>query len=330
MEAGRVSAFRFESRVLAGNPLGDPTGREVWTWEPPASAGTGPWPVLYGLTGYTGNGAAAFQGLPWNPGLGPRLDHMLAEGRIRPMLVAFPDCFTRLGGSQYVNSTATGRYRDYVTDEVIPEVERRFPVLAGREHRSVFGKSSGGFGAISLGMDRPDLFGGVACHSGDMAFEYSYFAHFSATVGMLVRHGGIEGLLRAFDSAPRKTTELIEAVETLAMAACYSPDRGRPGAYELPFEVPTGRVRPEVWERWLALDPARRAAGKIAELKSLRALFIDCGSRDEFQLHLGARMLHETLEQHAVPHVYEEFDDGHMSIAYRYERSIPFLSQAFA
>ena len=40
-------------------------------------------------------------------------------------------------------------------------------------------------------------------------------------------------------------------------------------------------------------------------------------------------MLHETLEQNNVQHIYEEFDDGHMAISYRYEASITALGRAW-
>jgi len=116
----------------------------------------------------------------------------------------------------------------------------------------------------------------------------------------------------------------------VAMAACYSPDPDHPGRFDFPFEMRTGRIRPEVWERWLALDPIRRAPEHLDALRSLRTLFIDCGSRDEFHLHLGARMLHDLLEREHVPHVYEEFDDGHMGISYRYEASITALGRAWS
>src|SRR3712207_7877455 len=37
-----------------------------------------------------------------------RLDRLIGSGQMPPVAVAFPDCFTRLGGNQYVDSAATG------------------------------------------------------------------------------------------------------------------------------------------------------------------------------------------------------------------------------
>jgi len=324
---GRIRSFSFPSKVLAGNPLGDPVTRSVWTWEPPGEP-PGPLPLLLGLTGFTGTGSMLFHDSPWSPGLGRRLDRLYAEGNIPPLVVALPDCFTRYGGSQYVNSTATGRYADYVCTEILREVEARYPVHRDREHRAVYGKSSGGFGAIRLAMERSDLFGAAACQSGDMAFEYCYLPDFPHTVGQLRTHGGLDGFLRAFDEAPRKTDDLIKAMNIVAMSACYSPDPERPDRPLFPFEVPSGRIREEVWHRWLAHDPVRRVGNHLDALRSLRTLFLDCGARDEFNLQFGARMLHEALDAADVPHVYEEFDDGHRNISYRYERAITVLGRA--
>jgi hypothetical protein len=58
-------------------------------------------------------------------------------------------------------------------------------------------------------------------------------------------------------------------------------------------------------------------------LKKLKLIFIDCGTTDEFNLHWGARMLHSKLIKSNIKHIYEEFDDGHMSISYRYDVSLP-------
>lgn len=324
---GPVQSLAFESRVLKDNPLRDPTHREVWYWTPADWDGRTELPLILGLTGFTGKGAMLFQDSPWSPGLGRRLDRVYARGELRPCLVALPDCFTRYGGSQYVNSPATGAYRDYVVQEVLDTIESRLPVIRDRDHRFVFGKSSGGFGAISLAMDHADVFGAAACQSGDAAFEYCYLPDFPKAVHSLEKAGNsVDAFVESFYSAPKITSELIHGMNIVAMAACYSP-AGSPGEFDLPFELHTGRLRSPVWERWLAFDPVLRIPRARQALSSLRGLFIDCGSRDEFNLHLGARMLHETLENHDVPHHYEEFDDGHMGISYRYERALTWLSQ---
>lgn len=327
---GRVVRPVLVSRCLRGNPLGDPAERVLPVYLPPGYDGSrARYPVLYALAGFTGRGAQMLHVTGWGESLEQRLNRLHAEGRIGPMIVVFPDCFTRYGGSQYLDSAAVGDYSTYLTDEIVPAVDATFRTLARPRHRGVFGKSSGGFGAMWHGMQRPDVFGAVACHSGDMGFEYCYFPDFPKLLAQCERHGGLTGFLRAFARAPRKTGEMIGAMNMLAMAACYAPNpRRRPLRFDPPFDEQTGEVDPAVWRRWLAFDPLRRIGRSRRALRRLRLLFVDCGRRDEFNLLWSARQFHARLRAAGIRHVYEEFDDGHMDVSYRFDRSLPLLWQA--
>ena len=98
-------------------------------------------------------------------------DDLFAAGEAPPCVVVWVDCWTSLGGSQFLDSPGTGRYHTYLCDEVVPWVDARYRTLAAREHRGIAGKSSGGYGAMVTPMLRPDLFGGLATHAGDALFE---------------------------------------------------------------------------------------------------------------------------------------------------------------
>lgn len=329
---GSVVVDTVASGVLRDNPLGDPFTRRVPVYLPPSYA-TSPdrrYPVLYFLTGFTGRGLAMLNVDPFVPSVPERLDAMFADGRAREAIVVMPDCFTRFGGSQYVDSPAVGRYEDHVAGELVPLIDARYRTLATRDARGVFGKSSGGFGAMWLGMRHADVFGGLACHSGDMYFEYCYKPDFPRCVDILRRAGGVEEWFREFEAAPKKTGDHHHVLNILAMAACYSPDASQPLGVALPFSLETGEVREEVWARWLEFDPVFACTRYADALRSMRSLFIDCGTRDEFRLHHGARVLSARLRALGVAHEHEEFDDTHMSITYRYDVSVPKLCEALA
>jgi enterochelin esterase family protein len=315
----------FTSRVLAGNPLGDPATRQLPIILPPDYETSGKrYPVIYGLTGFTGSGLSMLNFTAWQPNLPQRIDRLMAEGKLSPAIYVLPDCFTRYGGSQYLNSTAIGRYEDYVIDEIVPHIDRTYRTIAGSEGRGVFGKSSGGYGSIVLGMKHPDVFGAVACHSGDMYFDLVYVPDFPRFLNAIQKAGGLEKWWIEFERKPKKENRDIEAVDILAMAAAYSPNPiAQPFPIDFPFDLDTGELKPDVWARWLELDPVRMVDRYADNLKQLRLLFIDCGSRDEFNLHFGARTLVKKLKVLGVPHEYEEFDDGHMNVSYRYEVSLP-------
>jgi S-formylglutathione hydrolase FrmB len=242
-----------------------------------------------------------------------------------------PDAFTRYGGSQYLDSTATGRYEEHLVGELVPWIDARHRTLAAREHRGIAGKSSGGYGALVHGMRHPDVFGAVACHSGDMVFEYCYLGDVPKLASALQAAGGLVPWLDAFERKLQKKHEDVTVLNMVAMAASYSPNPASPDlGIALPCDPATGAFRPGVWERWLAWDPWRMVEARADALRSLRLLYIDCGTRDEFHLHLGARLLTRRLRELGVPHEYEEFDDGHMNVSYRYDESLPRLGRALA
>lgn len=329
---GTVRCERVQSRALEGNLPGDPHIRDLFVYLPPGyDKGSERYPVAWCLSGFTGRGRMLLNDNPWSPGIADRMDALIASGQAKPMILALPDCFTHIGGSQYVNSPALGSYEDHVILELVPLVDSRFRTLAAREHRGVIGKSSGGYGALILGMRRPDVFGAVACHSGDILFEYCYKRDFGPALRTIRKAGGMEAYLASFRASRQKRHEDIAALNIIAMAAAYSPNVGAPPAFcDLPFDLTTGAIDENVWKRWLAWDPLYLIERHAADLRKLRLLYLDCGKDDEFYLELGARCFSKRLRDLDVPHEYEEFEDGHMNISYRMDVSLPKLSHALA
>lgn len=323
-----VLRHRLESRLLAGNPLGDPATRTLAVYLPPGYRDDARSPALLALTGFTGTGESLFNADPLGEPLDARLDRLIASGACPPCIVVAPDCFTRVGGNQYLNSSATGRYEDYLIEEIVPFVNRTHRI----SRWGVFGKSSGGYGSMVLGMRHPQLFQALADHSGDSCFELCYLQDFPAALDAFRAAGGPAAWLDSFwkdDNRHRRGHH--KALNTLGMAAHYSPNPASPHlGIDFPFDLETGEFKWDVWQRWREWDPVNLVERHAAALKTLRAVFVDCGRRDEFSLIWGARALSRKLQQHGVAHTYEEFDDGHMNIPYRYDRSLPLLVKALA
>lgn len=322
----------FTSRALAHNPLSDPATRKLPIILPPDYDTSGKrYPVIVGLTGFTGSGPMMLNVTAWGPNLQDRIDYLTADGRLPPAIFVLPDCLTRYGGSQHINSAAIGRYEDYVVDEIVPFVDAKYRTIAAPEGRGVFGKSSGGYGAIVLGMKHPDVFSAVACHSGDMYFELCYKSDFPKFINTVGKAGGLEKWWAEFERKAKKEHDDVEAVGVLAMAAAYSPNPNqKPFPIDFPFDLYTGELKPDVWARWLEHDPVVMVEPYAGNLKKLRLLFVDCGTRDEFSLHFGARILVQRLRALGIPHEHEEFDDGHMDIQYRCDVSLPKIGRALA
>jgi enterochelin esterase family protein len=327
---GTVVVETVESLALAGNPLGDPNMRRAAVWLPPSYA-TAPdrrYPVIYWLAGYAGTGEMMFSGNPWQPGLGARLDRLVASRRMGEAIVVAPDAFTRWGGAQYLDSPALGDYETYLVCEVLPAIDARYRTIAAREARAIGGKSSGGFGALVLAMRNPDFFSAVACHAGDMYFELSVIPDLPVAARTLRRHGGVEPFLASFEARERKDAADFTTIMVLALAGAYSPDPERPGGVALPFDVETGEIDWGVWRRWKAWDPVELVGAHAEALRRMRLIFLDAGTRDEHNLDLGARILARRLRALGVGFEHEEFDDGHRATQYRYEVSLPKLAAA--
>jgi len=167
--SGTVHRIAVDSAALRGNLLGDPSTRLVDVYIPAGQTGSG-LPLLVDLVGFTSSGLSHTNWAAFQENVPERLDRLIGAAKMPPVVAAFPDCFTRLGGNQYVNSAATGAWEDYLLGEMLPAVERRFG-CGGEGRRGVFGKSSGGYGAIVHALRHPDIWAAAACHSGDMAFE---------------------------------------------------------------------------------------------------------------------------------------------------------------
>lgn len=335
MPTSQIITLEHSSQVLKDNPAGDPHRRELPVYLPPGYEDEPErrYPVVWYLSGFSSWGRRQLNLSAWDENLPQRLDRLITDENMAPVIVALPDCFTRYGGSQYLNSSATGRYEDYLVEELVPFVDEQLRTLAEAAHRGVMGKSSGGFGALVLGMRHPDVFGGVACHSGDMFFDYCYRNDFPQFVnGLAAYDHDPAAFLEAFDKIlPHKRDSAWFAVlNTLGMSACYGPNPASDLGFDLPCDVHTGKLDPDVWERWLAWDPVNMVADHAEGLGDLRCLYIDCGNRDEFHLHLGARVLTRKLEALGVAHQYEEFDGGHSKTDHRYDVSLPLLATALS
>jgi S-formylglutathione hydrolase FrmB len=112
------------------------------------------------------------------------------------------------------------------------------------------------------------------------------------------------------------------------MAASYDPDPTQFLGLRLPVTADTCELIPERWANWLAHDPVVKLQAQADGLRRLKALYIDCGVADQFNLLYGARRFTRRLTELGIAHRYEEFDDNHSAVDYRMDESLPFLAKA--
>ena len=325
--AGTLDRLLVDSELLASNPLGDPSQRPLFVYLPPGVDADHPraLPSVYVVQGYFGQLDSWWRREPFEPNVFERVDAMFAAGDCPDAIVVFVDAWTSYGGSQYLNSTGTGRYQDYLCDEVVNFVDDRYPTAGDRDHRGIAGTSSGGSGGRVGPWRRPAGFGALASHAGDALFECSYLPGFRETARKLRDEfdGSYEVFFERLAEADRFDMDRFgTALMNYGCAACFSPDPDRPGNPALPFEIATGRLVDEVWERWLELDPVRMAPRHADALRSMHRIYLDAGRSDEWYLDLGAQAIAGELEKLGVAHTLELFDGKHGGIGYRYPTAI--------
>ena len=325
---GRIVRTFHESRCLEGNPLDDPHERDLYVYLPPQYDDSRRFPVVMMLAGFgaTNHSIAAWS--PWKPNTVELFDRLVSSGDCGPAILVLPDCFNRWGGSQFLDSEGTGLYQTYLADEVLPFVDAEFRTIPDLEARAVVGRLSGGFGALRLGMDRPDAVSVIGSHAGDAAFEVSMRPMLTSAAIAFDRAGGLRTFAEEVPTAGPQNATQFDAIFVLAAAAAYSPSSaGFPHA-ALPMNPSTGELREDVWARWLEHDPLPRIAAALPALQKMSLIYVDAGDRDEHGLHFAARMLNESLLRQGLPVRHQEYEGGHRGTSWRYEVSLPQIVEA--
>ncbi|HKO33831.1 MAG TPA: alpha/beta hydrolase-fold protein [Candidatus Limnocylindria bacterium] len=330
--AGRVEERVIDSEALTGNPLGDPHVRPVLVQLPPAydAEPERRFPTIYVLQGLSNAVDMWRNRRSWQRNPVEAMDAAAADGAA-PAVIVYVDAWTRLGGSQFVDSPGTGRYGTYLWEDVVPFVDGAYRTVPDSAHRGLAGHSSGGYGAMVNAMLRPDLFGGFASHAGDGLFELAYGPEIGPAVKALrERYGGsLDAFWEDFYARRGRSHAGDGSLLNLGcMAACWSADAD--GTVRLPFDVETGELIPEIWDRWLAADPVRMARTRGEALRSMRAVWLDAGRSDEYSLDLATIAFHREVLAAGVPEDrihFELFDGGHTNAGWRYPLALAWLAE---
>jgi enterochelin esterase family protein len=331
---GRLDTTPVDSIALSGNRLGDPHTRPLSVYLPPGYD-TDParrYPAILMLSSHGNTGQSMLNWRAWDDSLDQQADRLISSGECPPFILIIPDTWTRLGGALHLNTPALGNYGDYLLDEIIPYVDARYRTIPTGGGRGIMGRSSGGYAALYHAMMNPGMFGAAADHSGDAYFEFMAMPDLARLQRNLARLGGLDGLLLAAAQRGTKEQFFYDTVGILTWAATFAPNDAAPYGFDLPVDMDTGALREDVWARCKRFDPIElvKDPDHARALHELKELFIDCGSYDEYNLQVGARLLSRELTRLNVPHTYEEYPGGHRGTHYRYDVSLPRLSRALS
>lgn len=325
MSASSILVETFVSETLANNPLRDPQVRPLVVYLPKGySSGNDHYPVIYLLPSYAQRGLAFLNQVPWEENIQGRMDRLIECGACIPMILVMPDCFSRFGGSQYLDSSATGNYQQYLL-EIVDFVDANLRTIPDRNFRAIAGRSSGGYGAFMAALRYPHIFGLIADHSGDKYFENCYALDLLQLPNLAARLD-IPSILKNPYSYNPKDSDFFQLMSIAAMSASYSPNPEAPFGFDWPVDLHTGERKPTIWDKWKAKDPLELLDGNAETLRSFRLLYFDCGNRDEYYLHFGCRIMRRELSSMKIPHTYEEYAGGHRHTQYRFDHSFMAIS----
>jgi S-formylglutathione hydrolase FrmB len=311
-----ISKATIHAASLESNYLGDPTSRDITLISYNFHEES---PILIGLAGFFGSSLSFLNRSYSSQDFISTLERMCSSSPEISFMIALPDSMTSIYGNQYINSSYVGNYEDFITKDLVGYLEKTY----GKRKLGIFGKSSGGFGAYNLTIRNPELFSGFVDVSGDSAFEYCYVRDFPYLIET-IRKESLEAFLEKFRKIPTHSRPDLNAIGILAMAAFYSPSKKEKGKIDLPFDLDTGLLDRKTWNRWIKHDPARNIKSNLGSLRNKKTI-LQVGKHNEFSMNIGIRSMHETLRLAGIDHEYNEYDEGHFSIDYLYEYSLPAL-----
>ena len=327
---GRYVSDKITSPSLEGNLLGDPAKRNMWVWLPPSydSSPEKRYPTIYMLHGFTGD-HTAFKYHPLvNVDIGGVASNLIARGSIKEVIIVMPDASNVYGGSFYSKNKVIGDYQTYIAHDIVKYIDGKYRTIPDRDSRSIAGNSMGAYGALSLAMEYPKIFGAVAAMSPSADLE----------VPPTELDAFIEANPTTLDipTLAHNTEELISLLSGnvsinlfYARAAAFSPNPDNPPYYvDLPLQYPEKTVVKDVWNKWLDQDMVSQIERHGKSLKNTD-IFIDIGTGPLTIMPEGhdIQFLRAALDKQGLDYTFVESPGDHLShLRERSAEALKFLS----
>jgi len=312
-DKARVATVTVHSPAIEGNLEGNSADRTVYVVTPPGydQHPDRHYPVVYFLHGYFVEPKAYAD-------LFDLEDALTGAGAAgNEVIFVMPDGYSKHRGSFYSNSPTTGNYEDFVAEDVVQYVDSHYRTLAKRESRGLAGHSMGGYGALRVGMNHPDVFSSLYVMSaggGSVRIVTPEQAR-----GVIANDGTVD------------TTAPIGGLQgDLAVLAAWSPDPSKPPNFVDPGLRADGTIDPLVQAKISANALVAMLPQHVRELRRYQAIAIDVGDKDG--LMPDSKALAADMDKFRIPHTLEIYDGGHGDKVKERLRSkvLPFFAAHFA
>jgi len=240
----------------------------------------------------------------------PAYREMMAQGKVPEMIYVLLDQTCPGGTHEFADSVNNGPWGKALTRELIPHLESRYRMEARPSGRLLTGHSSGGWAALWLQVQYPQVFGGSWPTSPDPADFRSFtgpnlradppqnfYRKPDGSPWMLVRMNGHE--VMSLEDFARQEQVLGEYGGQIASFEWVFSPRGKDGRPQPIFNRSTGAIDPEVaqaWEKYDIADVLRRNAFRLRPLLQDKIHLI-VGTADTFHLDEPARLLEQTMKE---------------------------------
>jgi S-formylglutathione hydrolase len=319
---GTVQRIKVHGKSLEGNLEGDSPDRDVTIYLPPGydANRNQRYPVVYILHGYlftdqywTGTGVSIPGANMPGANVTAAMDNLIARGKAKPMIVVMPNAYSTYGGSMYSSSVTTGDWETYIAEDLVAYMDTHYRTIPDRLSRGLAGHSMGGYGAIRIGMKRPDV--------------YSSLYIMSACC-----------LINNPLPSPPPTSKQSNTTDTggasqmnFAWSAAFSPNPKNPPRY---FDEPTreGHLQPLVVAKWHAASPLAMIDQYVTNLRKYHAIMLDVGMQDQYGLAGQNKQLEQMMTDFGIIHTFETYEGDHTNkIPERVESKVlPFFSKNLA
>ena len=322
---GVIHTIDVPAPSLRGNLVGDSDKRAVSVYLPPrySSDAGRRFPVIYLLHGFAADHRAFIRGAYQDLNLRVSMDSLIAAGKVQPMIVVTPNARNRFDGSFYANSPVTGRWEDFVSKDLVRDIDRRYRTIAKPASRGIAGHSMGGYGALTVAMRTPGVFSAVyalsPCCLGPQYTDLTF-------------PGRVETWKRAV--AVKDTSQIraagFHANLLMALTAVYSPAPNRPPLFiAYPFVPRDSSLIADSASlaRW---DPPLTQLARYRRNLTQLKIGIDAGDSDGLaDIPVNARALDGELTQLGIEHFFEIYEGDHGNrVRERLERvALPFFSR---